>query len=441
MTLPCSSPRSFLPLALSLLVVAGSLPARGAPDQQERVSRARFAPDEEIPETLRREALAMTWETIRDKYFDPEFGGVDWEGVIDIYEPRALEATTSGAFHAVLREMLDELSASHVILQPPPTSGAGAPPTPRQRVDGVELRRSGDRIIVYSVAEGTPAFEAGMRAGQILQAVAGADLDEMRPTEGGPRDQRRDHLYAARAALWGEPGSEAQLVVIEDHDEIVPIPVPRTGTRGRHVPGLAKSEVTHRLLTEKIAYVAFEAWAFDLEKVLNPILRRYEETDGLVIDLRHNFGGVGDGADYLVGRLVEEDTSLGTDYPRDGEPRSYPVSGSGDQAYRGAVVILIDECSASASEVFTACLQEQGRATVIGCRSLGAVLNSTQCVLPTGAVLQYPHSDYLTAGGTRLEDRGVIPDAEVILESLDLFEGKDTLIEAAIHCLEESAED
>jgi C-terminal processing protease CtpA/Prc len=77
-------------------------------------------------------------------------------------------------------------------------------------------------------------------------------------------------------------------------------------------------------------------------------------------------------------------------------------------------------------------MQENGRAVVLGRTSYGGVLNSTQKPLPTGGILQYPHSDMTTGKGARIEGRDVVPDIPVEISRADLLEGKDTVIERAV---------
>src|SRR4029079_2869049 len=122
--------------------------------------------------------------------------------------------------------------------------------------------------------------------------------------------------------------------------------------------------------------------------------------------------------------------SLGTMKMREGELKFifFPQPG----AYTGTVVILVDGESASTSEIFAGGLQELGRATVIGERSVGAALPSVFQRLPTGALFQYAIADFKTPKGVLIEGRGVIPNVEVKWNRASLLNGRDIQLESAI---------
>jgi carboxyl-terminal processing protease len=94
--------------------------------------------------------------------------------------------------------------------------------------------------------------------------------------------------------------------------------------------------------------------------------------------------------------------------------------------------------SGSASECFTGGMQSIGRARVFGQTSMGQALPALFDRLPNGDVLIHAYGDFVTADGTRLEGRGVIPDQTVPLRREDLLAGRDRTIEAALAWIDES---
>ena len=234
--------------------------------------------------------------------------------------------------------------------------------------------------------------------------------------------------------LAGPPSSQVQVRVLDEHNR------ERTVTLDRTVPfkqqsHIGRAEVRSSRLRPQIGYVWFDWWAIDLPAKLEPVLADLGDTDGLVIDLRQNPGGTNPGVNRLAKFLLAEPGLVGVHTPRAGKPREWRHEGSGEAAYRGKVAVLIDEGSSSASEVFAALLQERSRATVLGRTSYGGVLISTMVKLPTGGVLQYPHSDMTTPNGRRIEGRGVVPDIVVDLKRADLLAGRDTVLERAIEAV------
>jgi carboxyl-terminal processing protease len=136
----------------------------------------------------------------------------------------------------------------------------------------------------------------------------------------------------------------------------------------------------------------------------------------------------------LAGMLESNETSLGTMRMRAGFQNFavFPQSG----AYLGPVAVIIDEMSASTSEVFASGMQALGRATVVGKRSAGAALPSFFEKLPTGAVFQYAIGDFKTPKGMLIEGRGVAPDIEVELSREALLNGTDAQLDAAIKAID-----
>jgi carboxyl-terminal processing protease len=100
------------------------------------------------------------------------------------------------------------------------------------------------------------------------------------------------------------------------------------------------------------------------------------------------------------------------------------------------LVLLIDQLTGSAGELFAGCLQAMGRAVVVGERSPGAVTESDMMVLPNGAIFMYPVAQLATPDGIVLEGHGVVPNIEVRLDREMLLKGIDSQLEAAIAYLE-----
>ena len=140
----------------------------------------------------------------------------------------------------------------------------------------------------------------------------------------------------------------------------------------------------------------------------------------------------------ISGHFVAERKTLGVMKTRDNElrfpanPRLVNAAGQRVQAYAGPLAILIDGMSGSASECFTGGMQSIGRARVFGETSMGQALPAMFDRLPNGDVLIHATGDFVTADGTRLEGRGVIPDEFFPLTRDDLLAARDRPLEAAL---------
>ena len=387
-----------------------------------------FKDTDPVPAPVRLQTFRLVWETVRDKYFDPSLAGIDWNAVKTRYEPRLAEATTSQALHGLLDRMVHELPVSHIKVKLPGSTQTFPPGM--MEPDAAVLRAGDEGVMVFAVPEGSPAWKAGLRPGYKVLGVGETTLPDaavIRQSPFGP-------LTQATRLLAGPPSSAVRVRVLDGQNREQTITLQRT-LPFRQVSHLGRAEVRSTRPAARVGYLWFDWWAIDLADKLEPVLARLGDTDGLVIDLRQNPGGTNPGVNRLAKFLLADPGVIAIHTGRATKPREWRHEGGGAAAYRGRVAILIDEGTGSASEVFTALLQERGRATVVGRTSYGGVLISMMLPLPTGGVLQYPHADVTTAKGQRLEGRGVVPDIAVALRRADLLAGKDTVLERAIEAL------
>jgi carboxyl-terminal processing protease len=184
--------------------------------------------------------------------------------------------------------------------------------------------------------------------------------------------------------------------------------------------------------------IAFNVWMAAVDPLFQNAMDDLRQSDGIVIDLRGNPGGLAAMLMGISGHFIDERKALGVMKTRENElrfvanPRRVNARGERVEPYSGPVAILVDALSGSASECFTGGMQSLGRARVFGQRSMGQALPALFARLPNGDVLIHAYGDFVTADGTRLEGRGVIPDEEVPLQRDMLLAGRDTTMEAAL---------
>jgi carboxyl-terminal processing protease len=151
---------------------------------------------------------------------------------------------------------------------------------------------------------------------------------------------------------------------------------------------------------------------------------------GFVIDLRGNPGGIGGMAMGAAGWFTpRKGLKLGTMAMR-GATLNFVVSPR-PNATDAPLAILVDECSASTTEIFAGGLQDLGRARIFGARTAGAALPSAFARLPNGDGFQYILADYVSEGGRRLEGAGVTPDEPAEPTQKELLAGRDPALELA----------
>ena len=389
--------------------------------------------------TQTREAtFELVWRTVNDAYYDGTFGGLDWVAVGRKYRERLPGIIDAKELRGMLQAMLHEIGVSHLSIIPVEAAVFTEEERAKHGVLGTRIDVFEDRVILAEVDKTSPAAKAGCTPGVEVLELNGRPIAEVRAKllESG--------LDAAQVRRWLEQWAQAQLVgpvgtslTMTTRDSLGD---ERTWTLAFSGHAGAWSEpignfpaqpidFETKLSEDGIAYLRFSSFSPPLMRQIRGFLRTLPKEAGLIIDLRGNPGGVGLMATGIAGYLVREEGTLATVRHRYGREtfRVYPQEG----AFLGPVAVLIDESSASTSEILAAGLRDLGRARVFGERSAGAAMPSLFRRLPTGDLLQYVVADVQTADGRSIEGAGVPPDEHVAHTIDDIRSRRDPVLAAA----------
>jgi carboxyl-terminal processing protease len=389
------------------------------------------------------------WTTIRDTFYDPAFGGLDWEGVRASLRPKVLAAATPDDARAVIREMLATLKRSHFALMSPAT--ATDPVPTGSAIVAIETRLIGSEVVITRVREGSEASRVGLTPGQVLVQVDGAQVAPW-ITAGAHHDPRMTALNVWRrvqVALHGPEASHAAMVVRTgareqtlavrrerpDGDRVVLGDLPPFYV---HVNNRAVETPSGR----GVGVVGFNVWMTSANPLIEASIDRHRAQQGLVIDLRGNPGGLAVMIRGVAGHVFDRPVVLGRMKTRDTEleftanPRVVMPDGRRVIPFSGPVALLVDELTASASECFAGALQSLGRVRVFGRTTAGQALPAQTKRLANGDLFMYVVGDFVTGTGRRLEGDGVIPDEKVTLSVAALAAGRDLDLEAALRWLD-----
>jgi carboxyl-terminal processing protease len=159
--------------------------------------------------------------------------------------------------------------------------------------------------------------------------------------------------------------------------------------------------------------IRFNVWMALVDARFQRAIDELRSSDGIVIDLRGNPGGLAGMIMGISGHFLTERKPLGVMKTRDSElkfasnPRMVSADGVRVEPFGGPVAILMDAMSGSATECFAGGMQSLHRARVFGQTSMGQALPALFDKLPNGDLLIHAYGDFVTADGTRLEGRGV----------------------------------
>jgi carboxyl-terminal processing protease len=190
--------------------------------------------------------------------------------------------------------------------------------------------------------------------------------------------------------------------------------------------------------------IRFNYWMPVVINRLNAAVDSLRDTDGMVIDLRGNLGGVGAMAPGLAGHFLDRVDTLGVMRMRQGtlylvsNPRTVDTQARPVRPYAGPVAVLIDAMSASTSEFFAGGLQQLGRVRVFGEPSAAQALPAYAVKLPDGDVLMHAVADFSGKTGKRFEGLGVTPDVAAPPTRAALLAGHDPALDAALAWIAEA---
>jgi carboxyl-terminal processing protease len=395
------------------------------------------------------ETFDVAWRTVRDSHFDKTLNGVNWDAVNAELRPKAAAARTVGDLRAVIRDMLGRLGQSHFALVPASADTASDSPRDTSGTIGFDVRLVDRDLLVTEVDPGGGGAAAGVHMGWKLRSVDGATTTAFLgslPDTLEPRLMQVEAWRLAQIRLRGPSGSRAALT-FEDgsgatvHRSVERRPEPGEPVTVGNLPTMYVRVRSHRVETpagRPAGVIAFNVWMTAVDSPFQKAVDEFRHSDGIVIDLRGNPGGLAAMLMGISGHFIDERKPLGVMKTRDNElrfpvnPRRVSAAGERVQPFAGPVAILVDALSGSASECFAGGMQSLGRVRVFGQRSMGQALPALFTRLPNGDVLIHAYGDFVTADGTRLEGRGVVPDEPVALDRRQLLAGRDRTLEAAL---------
>jgi carboxyl-terminal processing protease len=415
-----------------------------------------------LPSAPHMAAFEQIWRTIADKHYDPTLACLDWPAVREQYGARVAEAgKDTAAAYVAINEMLGLLGQSHLHATPPSVAAV------RERSSGpatvpitvrwlpIEARSVTSRAVI--VDEAVDAHPSGLPRGAILTKVDGESVDEVaRATEAtlGPGLERRPAELAfttARAigAMLSCPeGGSKRLSFLDptradaesELDVACFIPEGERVSLGnlRNLPTTVKWRMLEPTTDGPLGYLAFNYWMLPMtERVRTGVDElRAAGMQALIIDLRGNPGGVGAMSIPIARMFLREGASLGRLQMREFD-QEFNIEPNPD-AFAGPIVILVDEGTASTSEIFALGLRDVGRVTIVGAGpSAGMALPSMLETLPDGGLIQYVVGDYHSARGTAAEGEGVVPEVVVVESRTDYATGRDPVLDAAAQLLRE----
>jgi C-terminal processing protease CtpA/Prc len=174
----------------------------------------------------------------------------------------------------------------------------------------------------------------------------------------------------------------------------------------RETPGV-------EVLADGVVRIRFDRFDVETGRWFARTVAHHADAPGMILDLRHNNGGLVSTAQRMIGMFFARRVPIGIVVERNGRRYVEKSRGGFERRYDGPVVVLIGPGTHSSAEVMAHALQAHRRATVVGSRTAGEVLGARAFRLRDGGQLMLSVTDFLCSDGTRLEGRGVQPDISI----------------------------
>ncbi len=271
---------------------------------------------------------------------------------------------------------------------------------------------TGDYLKIVSPMPNSPAEKAGIKTGDLIIAVDGQDMTGM----------------DGELVLQKVKGPAGTQVVLTIKREGMEKSLDVTVTRAK----ITQSSVTYRMLDSGVAYIALSNFGDkttqDLKAALKDLLA--QEPKGLILDLRYNGGGYLKTAVEVTSQFIDTGNVLIEAYG-DGTQKEYKAQ-SGGLALDIPMVVLVNEGSASASEITAGALQDAGRARLVGVTTYGkGTVQEWITLKDDQGGVRITIARWLTPKGRQINGKGLTPDVVVELTEADIAAQRDTQLAKA----------
>ena len=344
------------------------------------------------------------WSLVNEGYYDPDrFDEIQWKKIRQKTLQKQID--TSEQAYKAIEEMLMPLEDPYTRVLRPKDYALLKSSNLGSEINGVGLQLGKDdesgKVIVISTLAGSPAEDAGILAGNFIESVNGESSLNL-------------GLANTASKLRGEKGTKVLVEISNSDGESKEIDLERRSVDLRPVRTKRLRDETHT-----IGYLRITQFSESVPKKIEEALQELneKEVEGIILDLRNNSGGlVSSGiavADCFLNKKLVVETKN-----REGIKDS--IISEEKTAFNGPMVTLVNNGTASASEILAGALQDNGRSALIGKQTYGKGLIQSLKSLTDESGIAITVASYLTPKGNNIQGRGIIPD-----KILEFSEAKD----------------
>ena len=267
---------------------------------------------------------------------------------------------------------------------------------------GINIASISGKIYIINVLENAPAYIAGVRSGDIILKVNGEDVNGQT-------------IYHVAQLIRGDVNQSLELELLRGSEKFS-----KTVKREE----IKIKTIDYKKITDNIGYIRVSSFiGADTPKEFIIALNRLKDSKGLILDLRGNSGGLFQNA-IMISNLFMKKGVIVNVIARQGKKNVYSAQSAGC-IYENPVVVLIDNSSASASEILSSALRDNSRAVLVGTRTYGKGLVQKIFSLPNQSGMNLTIARYLTPKGVDINKKGIEPDFKVTFSHNDFINNID----------------
>ncbi|MGZ3569793.1 MAG: S41 family peptidase [Thermodesulfobacteriota bacterium] len=259
---------------------------------------------------------------------------------------------------------------------------------------GIEITIKDSILTVVSPIEGTPAYKAGVLAGDQIVKIDGESTKNFT-------------LMDSVKRLRGPRGTKVTISILREG-----FTKPKDFTLVREV--IPVRSVRHELLEKNYGYIRLSQFQEKTDDEFEKAMKALEEESkgtlrGLILDLRNNPGGLLDQAVKITDRFVESGLIVSVEGRKEDQKMKFYAHPDGNLAHY-PLVVLVNGGSASGAEIVAGAIQDQGRGLIVGTQTFGK--GSVQTIIPLkdGSGLRLTTARYYTPSGRSIQAKGIVPD-------------------------------
>lgn len=347
-----------------------------------------------------------SWRIIKSKYYDPTMNGQDWsrwnKHYIDQIE------TTEDAYVAI-NSMLASLDDPYSkFLNKEEYSEQNTSIDAKIVGIGVNIMSISGKIIIISVVDDTPASKSGIQAGDIILKVNGKDVSGKTVND-------------VASLIRGEINTTVRLELLRDKKKL---------TKDIKREEIQIKNIKASVIDKNIGYIQIVSFiSSDMTKEFVDALNKTQNCQGLIIDLRGNTGGLMPNAVIIADMFLTQGHIVSI-VDRDKQKSDIDAQVK-PYAINKPVVLLIDEGTASASEILSGALKDNQKAILVGKRTYGKGMIQRIYPMPNETGMNLTIAKYLTPKGYDINKKGISPDYEVEYTNQDFLKDKDPQMDEA----------